>query len=144
MFERIVVALSEEPQSRRALLSGIRLAAAMKSHLTVLSVVTSPPAYTAFAVVVDPTAPADITDDERYVHQTLHNEARALATEHGIEAASYIVAGREVISIVEFLREHHADLLILGLHSHTSHVSRLWNSIFSLAQDAPCSILGVH
>jgi hypothetical protein len=41
-------------------------------------------------------------------------------------------------------KEEHADLLIIGLHQHDFYLSRLWSSVYDLAQDAPCSVLGVH
>jgi hypothetical protein len=38
----------------------------------------------------------------------------------------------------------HADLLVIGLHQHDFYLSRLWSSVYDLAQDATCSVLGVH
>jgi hypothetical protein len=49
-----------------------------------------------------------------------------------------------VDAIVHFLAHHKTDLLVIGLHHHQSHISRLWSTVYSLAQDAPCSVLGVH
>jgi len=49
-----------------------------------------------------------------------------------------------VQAILHFLREERADLLVIGLHQHDFYLSRLWSSVYDLAQDAPCSVLGVH
>ena len=38
----------------------------------------------------------------------------------------------------------HADQLVIGLHQHDFYLSRLWSSVYDLAQDATCSVLGVH
>ena len=43
-----------------------------------------------------------------------------------------------------FLRDERADLLVIGLHQHDFYLSRLWSSVYDLAQDATCSVLGVH
>jgi hypothetical protein len=61
-----------------------------------------------------------------------------------LSATSAIVEGRETRAILHFLREQKADLLVIGLHQHDSYVSRLWSSVYDVAQDAPCSVLGVH
>jgi hypothetical protein len=49
-----------------------------------------------------------------------------------------------VHAILHFLKEQSADLLVVGLHQHDFYVSRLWSSVYDLAQDATCSVLGVH
>jgi hypothetical protein len=36
------------------------------------------------------------------------------------------------------------DLLVIGLHHCQSHMSRFWSTVYGLAQNAPCSVLGVH
>ena len=55
-----------------------------------------------------------------------------------------VVVGEEVGAILNFLKEQHADLLVVGLHQHDFYLSRLWSSVYDLAQDAACSVLGVH
>jgi hypothetical protein len=47
-------------------------------------------------------------------------------------------------AIICFLAAHPTDLLVLGLHQHRSHISRLWSTVYTLAEEAPCSVLGVH
>jgi len=39
---------------------------------------------------------------------------------------------------------HKADLMMIGLHQHDFYVATLWSTVYELAQEAPCSILGVH
>jgi hypothetical protein len=45
---------------------------------------------------------------------------------------------------VNFLRGQKIDLLVMGLHQRSLHLARLWSTVYELAQEAPCSVLGVH
>ena len=144
MFSKIVVALNELPESQRALRTAIELARTDDAELTTVSILGDLPAYTAFAIVVDSSAPAAIKDARLRAHSELHEKASQLAQEHGIRARGSIVEGREVRAILQFLRDEQADLLVIGLHQHDFYLSRLWSSVYDLAQEAPCSVLGVH
>jgi nucleotide-binding universal stress UspA family protein len=55
-----------------------------------------------------------------------------------------LLEGHPVEAIVNFLRRQQADLLVIGLHQHDFYIARLWSTVYELAQDAPCSVLGVH
>lgn len=63
---------------------------------------------------------------------------------HQVHAADAIVEGREVHAVLVFLKDVNTDLLVIGLHQHDFYLSRLWSSVYDLAQDAPCGVLGVH
>jgi nucleotide-binding universal stress UspA family protein len=83
-------------------------------------------------------------ETRRRIHEELHEKAANLARELGVHAQGSIVAGNEVRAILHFLKEQNADLLVVGLHQHDFYVSRLWSSVYDLAQGATCSVLGVH
>ena len=83
-------------------------------------------------------------EDRRRFHGELHERASKLAQEHGVHATGAIVEGREVHAVLGFLKDVDADLLVMGLHQHDFYLSRLWSSVYDLAQEAPCSVLGVH
>ena len=144
MFSKIVVALNDQPESQRALRPAIDLARADNAGLATVSIFGDLPAYTSFAIVADPGAPNAMKEDRRRFHSELHEKASKLAQEHGIHATGAIVEGREVHAILGFLKDVNADLLVIGLHQHDFYLSRLWSSVYDLAQDAPCSVLGVH
>jgi nucleotide-binding universal stress UspA family protein len=74
----------------------------------------------------------------------LHSQAYEAALREGVEFETHLVEGEEVDAIVHFLAHHQADLLVVGLHHHQSHGSRLRSTVYALAMDAPCSVLGVH
>ena len=144
MFSKIVVALNDLPESQRALHAAIDLARACNAEIATVSILGDLPAYSSFAVVIDPNAPNVMREDQRRIHGELHEKASRLAQEHGVRATGSIIEGREVQAILHFLKNEHADLLIIGLHQHDFYLSRLWSSIYDLAQEAPCSVLGVH
>jgi nucleotide-binding universal stress UspA family protein len=144
VFSKIVIALNDLPESQRALRTAIELARASNAELATVSILGDLPAYTSFAIVVDPGAPDAMMEERRRAHCEMHEKASLLAQEQGVRAKGSIVEGREVQAILHFLREEHADLLVIGLHQHDFYLSRLWSSVYDLAQDAPCSVLGVH
>jgi nucleotide-binding universal stress UspA family protein len=144
MFSKIVVALNDLPESQRALRAAIDLARTSNAELATVSILGDLPAYTSFAIVVDPNAPNTMKDGQHRAHGELHEKASRLAQEHGVRSRGSIVEGREVQAILHFLKDERADLFVIGLHQHDFYISRLWSSVYDLAQEAPCSVLGVH
>jgi nucleotide-binding universal stress UspA family protein len=144
MFRKIIVAFNESPESERALVSAIRLAKSLSAELQTITFLPGLPAYTAFAGVADPGISQVLEQDQLKLYERLQESARERARSHGINITTHLVGGDGVGAIVDFLRTQRADLLVLGLHPHDLHISRLWSTVFELAQDAPCSVLGVH
>jgi nucleotide-binding universal stress UspA family protein len=144
MFSKIVVALNDLPESQRALRTAIGLARSCNAELATASILGDLPAYSSFSVVVDPGAPAAMMEERRHRHREMHGKAANLAEELGVHAQGSIVVGNEVRAILRFLKEQEADLFVVGLHQHDFYLSRLWNSVYDLAQEATCSVLGVH
>jgi len=75
MFTKIVVALNNLPESQRALRTAIELARASNAELATVSIVGDLPAYTTFAIVVDPSAPNAMKEERRRAHGELHEKA---------------------------------------------------------------------
>jgi nucleotide-binding universal stress UspA family protein len=144
MFKKIAVAYNDSPEADHALVCAIELAKSLGAELQTITVIADLPAYTAFAAAADSSLPRMLADDRAELYEALREKARASAQLHGVEILSHIVAGREVESVVHFLREHKADLLVIGLHQRDLYISRLWSTVYELAQEAPCSVLGVH
>ncbi len=65
MFSKIVVALNDLPESQRALRAAIDLALACNAELATVSILGDLPAYTSFAIVVDPGAPSAMKEARR-------------------------------------------------------------------------------
>jgi nucleotide-binding universal stress UspA family protein len=144
MFSRIVVALNDLPESQRALRTALDLARSLNASLTTVSVLGDLPAFSSFAAIVDPAAPLTLKEDLRNLHGSAHEKAKEEGRRYDVEVKSAILDGSEVHAMLRFLSDEKADLLVLGLHQHDFYVSRLWNSVYDLAQGAHCSVLGVH
>ena len=144
MYKKITVAYNETPEAERALLSAIQLAKSLGAELRTVTVMADPPAYAAFVAAGGSSLLRILEDDRLKFYQGLQEKARALAERHGIEIASCIVEGAQVETIIHDLREQRADLLVLGLHKRDLYIARLWSAVYELAQEAPCSVLGVH
>jgi nucleotide-binding universal stress UspA family protein len=144
MFRKIVVAYNEAPESQRAFVCAIKLAKSLNAELLAVTAMADLPAYTAFAGVADSSITRVLEEDRLKFYKKLQDQARAQAETYGIELRSDLVEGRQVEAIVDFLRQQKADLLVIGLHQRDLHIARLWSTVYELAQDAPCSVLGVH
>lgn len=144
MFQKVVVAYNESPEAERALISAIRLTKIMNGELEAITVMADLPAYTAFASVGDPSLPHALRQDRAAFYEHLQQKARTLALSHGVELHTHLVEGHGAEAIVDFLRVQKADLLVIGLHQRDFYISRLWSTVYELAQEAPCSVLGVH
>jgi nucleotide-binding universal stress UspA family protein len=144
MFRKIVVAYNETPEAHRALTAGILLAKSLGAELETITAAVDLPSYTAFAGAADPAIPRLLEQDRLTLYDELQNKARAQAESHGIRFQGHLIEGRPVEAIVDFLRREKADLLVIGLHQREFYIARLWSTVYELAQDAPCSVLGVH
>jgi nucleotide-binding universal stress UspA family protein len=144
MFKRIAVAYNESAEAQRALASAIQLAKSMGAQLQTITVMAHLPSYTAFAGMADPSLPKILDEDRIKFYEALAERARQSAQDEGIDVLTHSVEGLAVEEIVRFLREHKADLLIVGLHQQDLYIGRLWSTVYELAQEAPCSVLGVH
>ncbi len=143
MFQKIVVAYNESPESERAFIVAMKLAKSLNAELLTVTAMADLPAYTAFAGAADGSI-ARLLEEDRLKFYTKQDHARAQVESYGIGFHSYLVEGREVEAIVDFLRQQKADLLVVGLHQRDLYIARLWSTVYELAQDAPCSVLGVH
>jgi nucleotide-binding universal stress UspA family protein len=144
MFHKIVVAYNANPEAQRALGSAILLAKSLNAQLHTVTAPVDLPSYTAFAGVADPALPQQLEEAQRGSYSDLAAQARDHARRHGMTVETHLLEGKPVEAIVEFLREQRADLLVIGLHQREFHIARLWSTVYELAQDAPCSVLGVH
>ena len=144
MFKKIAVAYNGSPEAARALAQAIRLAKALGAELGAVTVAEDLPPYAAYAAAADPSLSLILRKDRREHCARLHGQATETALKQGVEMKSHLLEGETCECIVDFLAETKSDLLVIGLHRHTSHLSRLWSTVYELALEAPCSVLGVH
>ncbi|MGB9619704.1 MAG: universal stress protein [Armatimonadota bacterium] len=71
-------------------------------------------------------------------------KSREMALSQGIELHSHIVVGHEVKTIIEFIKTHRFDLLVIGFMGHSAIYDRVMGSTCqSLVRLAPCSVMVV-
>lgn len=144
MYKKITVAFNGSPEASRALASAIHLARALGAELRAVTIVQAPPAYTAYAYAANSSVEQMLKHDSKEIYHRLQAEARTAAQREGVELETHLLEGDEVDAIVRFLSQYPTDLLVLGLHHHQSHIARLWSTVYEVAQEAPCSVLGIH
>jgi len=144
MFMKIMVAFYESAEASRAVMASIRLAKTLGAELQAITLFKLPSASTAFAAAASPMLTETLMNDRREYCEPLLAKARESARTYGVELATYLEEGQEVEAIVRCVVCNKADLLVIGLHQRSLHLSRLWSTVCELAQDAPCSVLGVH
>ena len=143
-FQKILVAYDDSPAARDALSTGIELCKLFGTPLQTITVIEPPPAYTGLVLAVDPGVVRGLELDRRRSYEGLMEIAVAEGRLHSVEVTGHLVEAEEVDGIISFLRANGADLLVIGLRQHSSHVARLWSTVSSLEQKVPCSVLAVH
>jgi nucleotide-binding universal stress UspA family protein len=144
MYKTITIAYDESPEAGRALAAAIQLASVLGARIRALTIIEPLPAFMAYADVADSSVRLLIKQDREKTYERLHGKARQTARRQGVELETHLKEGDELDSMIRFLAGHPTDLLVLGLHHHRSHISRLWSTVYTLAEEAPCSVLGVH
>lgn len=144
MFQRIAVALDETEQSQRALQAAVVLAKRLDTALMTVTVKQPLPAYTAFAAAADSSAIRSLEEDHVKFYEELISSASTSAIQEGVKIENFLIDGDAVDGIVTFVDEHQVDLLVIGLHRRSLRVYSIWSTVYALAQDLSCNMLGVH
>lgn len=67
-----------------------------------------------------------------------------MASAQGVELRPHVVVGHEVKTILEYIKRHGFDLLVIGFMGHSAIYDRVMGSTCqSLIRLAPCSVLVV-
>ena len=144
MFTKIAVAYDGSPESDRALTAAISLAKAMGVGIHTVTILEIPPAYTAFAAVADGSVLRTLEEDRDVYYEHLQRLAVSKGDAEGVQVTTHLEGGDTVGSIHHFVHDHQIDLLVIALHRRSLRMSSLWSVVYSLAQELPCSMLGVH
>jgi nucleotide-binding universal stress UspA family protein len=71
-------------------------------------------------------------------------EARRMAAAANVPVQCHVIVGHEVKTIIEFIKAHGFDLLVVGFLGHSALYDRVMGSTCqSLVRLAPCSVLVV-
>ena len=144
MFKKIAVAYDGSREAGRALAVAIQLAKSFGVELQTITVMDRLPAYAAFATTADPAMLNTLNDDRSKYYEQLQATARELAQREGVQLATHLADGEAVDRIVQFVCAQKIDLLVIGLHRRHDRISRIWSTVYTIAQNVPCSVFGVH
>jgi len=144
MFKRIIVAYDTSPESRRALASAIGLARTLGSEFHVVTICEPSGLSASFVSAAAPSLAKTLAADQITLAEQRLAEAREMAGMHGVDLTTHLAQGQEAEMIVSCVKECKADLLVLGIHQRTRCLPQLWSTVYQLALESPCSVLGVH
>jgi nucleotide-binding universal stress UspA family protein len=138
MFRKILAANDGSPGAAAALQAAIDLAVKCNAELHMISVEEIPH------------MPATIDEVEGEREEAKHRfgpvikRSRQLATLQGLSLEIHLLAGHPVQTVVEFVRTHGFDLLVVGFMGHSALYNRLSGSTTDrLVDHAPCAVLVV-
>ena len=143
-FQKVLVAYDDSPAARDASAQVLSLCKLLGTPLQTITVIEPPPIYTGLVLTVDPDVAHGIESGRKRHYEELMEIAVAEGRRHSVEVTGHLIEAEEVDGVISFLRATRADLLVVGLRQHSTHIARLWSTVSSLEQQAPCSVLAVH
>ncbi len=138
MPSKILHGLDGSENAYKALSQAIEIAKAFGAELHTISVEEIPHYAGTVGEVVEEKDAAE----HRFAEAIA--KARDMAQTNGMQIQSHVIVGHEVKSIVEFIKKHNFDLLVIGFMGHSALYDRVMGSTCqSLVRLAPCSVLVV-
>ena len=144
MYKKIAVLFDDSREADRALSTAVTLTMILGSELEVFIMKSARPLYDEYAEALDSQVGQILANDRQSLSGTLQDKAKTMASKVGVEPSFHAFESGEQSEVIELMRAHDSDLLIVGLHHKGLLISRLWRSVYEFAEGAPCSILGVH
>jgi nucleotide-binding universal stress UspA family protein len=139
MFKKILVGYDGSEGAKKALKAAIDLAKHYESELHLISVEEDLPHY---AATVGEVVEAKAEKNDYFAR--LIGEAKDLAAKEGVILHAKVVAGHEVKTIVDYAKEKHFDLVVIGFMGHSRIYDRVWGSTSqNIARLVPCTVMVV-
>jgi len=138
MHKKILLGLDGSQGSFKALEEAVALAREFGAELHTMSVEEVPH----FPGTVGEVAETKDLADHKF-HDAIV-QAKAVAQRGGVAIQSHVIVGHEVKTILEFIKSHGFDLLVIGFMGHSAIYDRMMGSTCqSLVRMAPCNVLVV-
>jgi len=138
MLKKILVGLDGSKGSFKALEEGLLLAMLAGIELHTISVEEVPRFPGTIGEVIEEKEAADTRFGVAIA------QAREMAEAKGVTLRSRVVIGHEVKTIVEFVKEHGYDMLVVGFLGHSAIYDRIMGGTCqNLVRLAPCAVLVV-
>lgn len=139
MYSRILVGFDGSPCAERALNAGLALAKALEAELRVIMVEEDLPKYAATIGEYDEVKKQR---DAYFAH--LERQVLLAAQLAEVAVQVHVVAGHEVWAIVDFVKQHAVDLVVIGHQGHSTIHERVFGSTASsIVTHVPCHVLVV-
>ncbi len=138
MMKKILHGLDGSEGSFKALAEAVDLAKALSAELHIISIEEVPSYAETIGEVVEEKLAANGKFGDAIPR------AKKVAAVKGIEILSHVLVGHEVQTIVEFIKAHDVDLLVIGFMGHSALYNRIMGGTCqNLVRLAPCSVLVV-
>jgi len=158
MFTKLLVAYDGSDGAKRALNAGIALAKSLALDLHAVMVEEGLPPYAgtmldtlsmygqtsvAAIPIVDRSGEMEAVKDRKDAYfEQLSREASELTQSQGVALHAEVVVGHEVGAIVDYVKRHGFDLLLIGAHGHSALYERIiGTTAHGLLSQAPCNVL---
>jgi nucleotide-binding universal stress UspA family protein len=139
MFKKILVANDGSEGAKKALKTAINLAKRYNAELHSISVEEGVPHYAATIGEVE-----EFRKEANEFFRKINDEAREVARREDIELHTKVQAGHEVETIVQYAKDGHFDLLVIGFMGHSKIFGRVWGSTSqNITKLSPCTVIVV-
>lgn len=137
-MKKILHGLDGSEGSFKALAEAVDLAKASSAEVHTISIEEVP----SYAETIGEVVEEKLAANGKFEDAILR--AKKAAAEKGVEIHSYVLVGHEVQTIVEFIKAHDFDLLVIGFMGHSALYNRIMGGTCqNLVRLAPCSVLVV-
>ncbi|HTO91679.1 MAG TPA: universal stress protein [Candidatus Sulfotelmatobacter sp.] len=141
---KILIAVDDSAYSQAAMDWAKSMTWPARTEFLVLS--AARPIVASYAVAEAPAMgfPAEIYEEEVKHHQEISARFERQLRDHGFKSRALVAQGDPREAIVDAVREHGVDLVVLGSHGRTGFTKLLLGSVAShVVTHAPCSVLVV-
>ena len=138
MPKKILQGLDGSAGSFKALAEAIEIAKRSQAELHSITVEEVPRLPETVGEVIEEKAVANGK------FKNILEKARDMAAKEGVSLHTHVLVGHEVKTIMELIKKHGFDLLVIGFMGHSAIYERVMGSTCqSLVRLAPCSVLVV-
>ncbi len=135
-MKKILVGVDGSAGSIKALNEAVNLAKSFGSEIETVSVEEIPNFSDTIGEIVEEKK----AEDGKY--GSAIRKAKEMAKAHGVKIHTHVIIGHEVKTIIEFIKKHGYDLLVIGSMGHSALYDRVMGSTCqSLVRLAPCSVM---
>ena len=139
MFKKILVGYDGSEGAKKALRTAVDIAKHYGAELHSISVEEDLPHYAATVGEVQ-----EAKAEKNGYFARLNEEVREIAATEDVTLHTKVIAGHEVETIVDYAKNHHFDLVVIGFMGHSKIYDRVWGSTSqNIARLVPCTVMVV-